>query len=79
MNHTVKISNIGAFKDVPVIDILIKPGDSVTAKTPLITLESDKATMDIPAPCAGETEKVLLKLGDRVAEGCGVVTAPLSL
>ena len=49
----IKVPDIGDFKDVPVIDILVKPGDTITAEQSLITLESDKATVDVPAPVAG--------------------------
>ncbi|MFI4953544.1 MAG: biotin/lipoyl-containing protein, partial [Burkholderiales bacterium] len=49
----VKVPNIGDFKDVPVIEILVKPGDTVKAEDSLLTLESDKATMDVPAPAGG--------------------------
>ena len=48
----VKVPDIGDFKDVPVIEVLVKPGDTVKAEDPLVTLESDKATMDVPAPLA---------------------------
>ena len=57
--------DIGDFKDVPVIEIHVKPGDTVNAEDPLVTLESDKATMDVPAPAAGTVEEVLVKVGDR--------------
>lgn len=65
----VKVPDIGDFKDVPVIEVHIQPGDTVKAEDALVTLESDKATMDIPAPCAGTVKEVRLKLGDKVAEG----------
>ena len=62
----VKVPDIGDFKDVPVIEVFVKPGDTVAAEDSLITLESDKATMDVPAPSAGKIEKVLVKIGDKV-------------
>jgi pyruvate dehydrogenase E2 component (dihydrolipoamide acetyltransferase) len=65
----VKIPDIGDFKDVPIIDILVKPGDTVKAEDPLITLESDKATMDIPSPAAGIVQEIKAKVGDKVSEG----------
>jgi dihydrolipoamide dehydrogenase len=65
----VKVPDIGDFKDVPVIEILVKPGDAVKAEDALITLESDKATMDVPSPAAGTVKEVKLKVGDKVAEG----------
>src|SRR5271165_2351081 len=69
----VKVPDIGDFKDVPIIDIHVKVGDPVNAEDPLITLESDKATMDVPAPSAGTIRQVLVKVGDRVSEGTTIV------
>ena len=65
----VKVPDIGDFKDIPVIDIMVKPGDSVKAEDSLVTLESDKATMDVPAPLAGVVKDVKVKVGDKVSEG----------
>jgi dihydrolipoamide dehydrogenase len=65
----VKVPDIGDFKDVPVIEVFVKPGDSVAAEDPLVTLESDKATMDVPSPAAGTVREVRVKLGDKVSEG----------
>src|SRR5690349_6299908 len=65
----VKVPDIGDFKDVPVIEVLIKPGDTVKAEDSLVTLESDKATMDVPSPVAGVVKEVSVKLGDKVSEG----------
>ena len=65
----VKVPDIGDFKDVPVIEIHVKPGDTIKADDPLITLESDKATMDVPADRDGTVEAVLVKVGDKVGEG----------
>ena len=53
----VKVPDIGDFKDVPVIEVLVKPGDVVKAEDPLVTLESDKATMDVPSPAAGTVQE----------------------
>ena len=69
----VKVPDIGDFKDVPIIDIHVKVGDAINAEDPLITLESDKATMDVPAPSAGTIRQVLVKVGDRVSEGTPIV------
>jgi len=71
---TVKIPDIGDFKDVPIIEIMVKPGDTVEADAPLMSLESDKATMDIPAPQAGRIVELMVKEGDRVSEGSVVLT-----
>jgi pyruvate dehydrogenase E2 component (dihydrolipoyllysine-residue acetyltransferase) len=70
----VKVPSIGDYKDVPVIDVLVKPGDTVAAEDGLVTLESDKATMDVPSPAAGTVKEVRVKVGDRVSEGSVVLT-----
>ncbi|MBZ0248755.1 MAG: hypothetical protein K8F93_03780, partial [Burkholderiales bacterium] len=69
----VKVPDIGDFKDVPVIEILVKPGDAVKKEDSLVTLESDKATMEVPAPAAGVVKEVRLKVGDKVSEGSVVL------
>ncbi len=65
----VAVPDIGDFSDVPVIEVLVSPGDTVAPEDPLITLESDKATMDVPAPVAGTVKQLRVKVGDRVAQG----------
>ena len=65
----VRVPNIGGFKDVGVVEVLVKPGDAVGADASLVTLESDKATMDVPSPFAGTVREVRVKVGDRVGEG----------
>jgi pyruvate/2-oxoglutarate dehydrogenase complex dihydrolipoamide acyltransferase (E2) component len=70
----VKVPDIGDFKDIPVIEIFVKAGDSVKAEDSLISLESDKATMDVPAPAAGVVKDLRLKLGDKVSEGTLILT-----
>ena len=65
----VRVPNIGGFKDVGVVEVLVKPGDVVAADASLVTLESDKATMDVPSPAPGTVREVKVKLGDRVGEG----------
>src|SRR5271155_1986420 len=69
----VKVPDIGDYKDVPVIEILVKPGDSVRLEDPLVTLESDKATMDVPAPHPGTIKDIKVKVGDKVSEGVVVL------
>jgi len=69
----VKVPDIGDFKDVPVIEIHVKPGDVVKPEDALITLESDKATMDVPAPAAGTVKEVKVAVGDKVGEGSSVL------
>jgi len=65
----VKVPDIGDFTDVPVIEVFVKAGDKVAAEDSLVTLESDKATMDVPSPAAGTVKEVRVKLGDKVSEG----------
>ena len=65
----VKVPDIGDFKDVPVIELLVKPGDAVKKEDSLVTLESDKATMEVPSPADGVVKAVKLKVGDKVSEG----------
>ena len=70
----VKVPDIGDFKDVPVIELLVKPGDRVEKETSLITLESDKATMEVPSPEAGVVHALRLKVGDKVSQGTLILT-----
>jgi len=69
----VRVPDIGDFKDVPVIEVLVKAGDAVKAEDVLVTLESDKATMDVPAPAGGTVKEVVVKVGDKVSEGSVIV------
>ena len=70
----VKVPDIGDFQDVPVIEVLVKPGDAVNKDDPLVSLESDKATMEVPSPHAGTVKEVRVKVGDKVSEGSALVT-----
>ncbi len=70
----VRVPDIGDFTDVPVIEIHVAPGDEVAVEDPLVTLESDKATMDVPAPFAGVVRQLRVTLGDRVSEGSVLLT-----
>jgi dihydrolipoamide dehydrogenase len=70
----VKVPDIGDFKDVPVIEVLVKTGDTVAAEDSLVTLESEKATMDVPSPAAGVVKDLKVKLGDKVSEGNVILT-----
>src|SRR5271157_6572474 len=65
----VLVPDIGGFKDVSVIDVLVKDGQQIDKEAPLITLETEKATMDVPAPAAGRITQVKVKQGDKVSEG----------
>jgi len=69
MATEVKVPDIGDFTDIPVIEILVKPGDEVAAEDPILTLESDKATMDVPSPQAGTVSEILVDIGDKVSQG----------
>ncbi|MGA8004563.1 MAG: biotin/lipoyl-containing protein, partial [Burkholderiales bacterium] len=71
--QTVTVPDIGDFKEVEVIEVLVKPGDAVAKEQSLITLESDKATMEIPSPAAGVVKEVKVKVGDKVSEGSPVL------
>ncbi|MEG6507398.1 dihydrolipoyllysine-residue acetyltransferase [Methyloligella sp. 2.7D] len=70
----VKVPDIGNFADVPVIEVLVSPGDTIAADDPLIALESDKATMEVPAPSGGKVAELLVKVGDTVSEGSLILT-----
>ncbi len=70
----VTVPDIGDFADVPVIEVLVAPGDTVAAEDPLIVLESDKANMDVPAPEAGTVGELLVKVGDTVSQGTPILT-----
>ena len=65
----IRVPDIGDFSDVPIIELFVKPGDTLAVDDAICTLESDKATMDVPASAGGVVEDVLVKLGDRVSEG----------
>ena len=69
----VQVPDIGDFKDVPVIQVFVKPGDVVKPEDPLVSLESDKATMDVPSPAAGTVKEVKIKVGDRVSKGRAIL------
>ena len=70
----VRVPDIGDFKDVPVIEVFVKAGDAVKKEDSLVTLESDKATMDVPSPAAGTVKELKLKVGDKVSEGSVILT-----
>ena len=69
----IHVPDIGDFKDLPVIEVLVKPGDKVAFDDPLLTLESDKASMDVPSPGAGTVVSVTIKEGDRVSKGSSIL------
>ena len=69
----VNVPDIGDFKEVEVIEVLVKPGDAVTKEQSLVTLESDKATMEIPSPAAGVVKQLTIKVGDKVSKGSPIL------
>src|SRR3982750_118728 len=69
----VKVPDIGDFKNVEVIEVLVKPGDAVSKEQSLITLESDKATMEIPSPGPGVGKELRIKVGDKVSQGTPIL------
>jgi pyruvate dehydrogenase E2 component (dihydrolipoamide acetyltransferase) len=73
----VLVPDIGDFKDVPIIEIQVKPGDRIAVEAPLITLESDKASMEVPSPSAGVVKAIAVQLGDRVSQGVPILTLEL--
>jgi pyruvate dehydrogenase E2 component (dihydrolipoamide acetyltransferase) len=75
---TITVPDIGNFDNIPIIELMVKPGDQVSANDPLITLESDKATMEVPAPQDGVIKSVLVKLGDKVSQGHAIATLTVS-
>src|SRR5207248_663412 len=73
-SNEVKVPDIGDFKSIEVIEVLVKPGDRVAKEQSLITLESDKATMEIPSPAAGVVKELKVKTGDKVSQGSLILT-----
>src|SRR5580704_6982560 len=74
MASEIRLPDIGDFKDVPIIEIHMKPGQTVAKEEVLLTLESDKATLDVPAPEAGVIGEITVKVGDKVSEGSLLAT-----
>jgi pyruvate dehydrogenase E2 component (dihydrolipoamide acetyltransferase) len=70
----VRVPDIGDFKDVPIIEVMVNPGDTIRPEQPLVTLESDKASMEVPSPLGGVVAELKVKLGDRVNEGTVILT-----
>src|SRR6476620_5300929 len=69
----VRVPDIGDFKDVPIIEVQVQPGERVSVDAPLITLESDKASMEVPSPAAGVVKSLAVKIGDKVSEGTPIL------
>src|SRR5271156_103268 len=70
----IKVPDIGGFTDVPVIEVLVAPGDTIEKDSPLVTLESDKATMEVPSTLAGTVKELKVKVGDKVSEGAVLIS-----
>ena len=69
----IKVPDIGDFKDVEVVEVMVKPGDKIGVDDPLVAIESDKATMEVPAPQAGVVKELKVKIGDKVSEGSPLI------
>jgi pyruvate dehydrogenase E1 component len=74
MAQNISVPDIGDFKDVEVIEVLIKPGDKVNKNDPIVTIESDKSSLEIPSPSSGEIKDLKVKIGDKVSEGSILAT-----
>ena len=74
MAQNISVPDIGDFKDVEVIEVLVKPGDQINKNDPIVTIESDKSSVEIPSPAAGEIKDLKVKIGDKVSEGTVLAT-----
>ena len=74
MAQNISVPDIGDFKDVEVIEILVKPGDQIKKNDPVVTIESDKSSVEIPSPSEGKIKDLKVKIGDKVSEGSVLVT-----
>ena len=74
MAQNISVPDIGDFKDVEVIEVLVKPGDKINKNDPIVTIESDKSSLEIPSPSAGEIKDLKVKIGDKVSEGSLLAT-----
>ena len=74
MAQNISVPDIGDFKDVEVIEVLVKPGDKVNKDDPIVTIESDKSSLEIPSPSTGEIKDLKVKIGDKVSEGSVLAT-----
>ena len=74
MAQNISVPDIGDFKDVEVIEILVKPGDQINKNDPIVTIESDKSSVEIPSPSSGQIKDLKVKVGDKVSEGSLLAT-----
>ena len=74
MAQNISVPDIGDFKDVEVIEVLVKPGDKINKNAPIVTIESDKSSLEIPSPSSGKITDLKVKIGDKVSEGSILAT-----
>ncbi len=74
MAKSISVPDIGDFKDVEIIEVLVKPGDKIKKNDPIVTLESDKSSVEVPSPFEGKISELKVKIGDRVSEGSILAT-----
>ena len=74
MAQNISVPDIGDFKEVEVIEVLVKPGDNINKNDPIVTIESDKSSVEIPSPTSGEIKDLKVKIGDKVSEGSLLAT-----
>ena len=74
MSKNISVPDIGDFKDVEIIEVLVKPGDQVKKNYPIVTLESDKSSVEVPSPYEGKISQLKVKIGDKVSEGSILAT-----
>ena len=74
MTQNISVPDIGDFKDVEVIEVLVKPGDKISKDDPIVTIESDKSSVEIPSPSTGKIKDLKVKIGDKVSEGSVLAT-----
>ena len=74
MAQNISVPDIGDFKEVEVIEVLVKPGDNINKNDPIVTIESDKSSVEIPSPASGEIKDLKVKIGDKVSEGSLLAT-----
>ena len=74
MAKNISVPDIGDFKDVEIIEVLVKPGDQVKKNDPIVTLESDKSSVEVPSPTEGKISELKVKIGDKVSEGSILAT-----
>ena len=79
MAQNISVPDIGDFKDVEVIEVLVKPGDKIKKNDPIVTIESDKSSVEIPSPSDGMVKDLKVKIGDKVSEGSLLVTLESSV